>query len=165
MATISRKLSLGSDAICRAAEPSAPAAPEREPRTMLMLMKKSLIAVVLGFALSAPWTDPGAADATLSNAPMGRHASLQTGDLVRLRSGGPLMTVQSIQGDHVICSWSEANGEIRSDTFPVAMVMAPVTPAPNEGDLQKDERESDQYYQEHCPSGTLSFSGKFRCSY
>jgi uncharacterized protein YodC (DUF2158 family) len=134
---------------------------------MLMLMKKSpiLIAVVLGFALSAPWAGPSAADATQSNAPTGRHASLQTGDLVRLRSGGPLMTVQGIQGDHVICSWGDENGEIQSDSFPVAMVMAPLAPPPNEGDLQKDERETDQYYKEHCPSGFLTYDGKFQCAY
>jgi len=40
------------------------------------------------------------------------------GDLVRLRSGGPLMTVDSIKGNQVDCFWTDLNGEPNADRFP-----------------------------------------------
>lgn len=42
-----------------------------------------------------------------------------SGNLVRLRSGGPLMTVRDIKGDQVHCFWTDVNGQINSDSFPV----------------------------------------------
>jgi uncharacterized protein YodC (DUF2158 family) len=42
-----------------------------------------------------------------------------SGNLVRLRSGGPLMTVRDIKGDRVDCFWSDVNGQINADSFPV----------------------------------------------
>lgn len=134
---------------------------------MLMWTKTAsiLTAAMLGVALSAPWADLAVARPAQSNAATQTDAPLQSGDLVRLRSGGPLMTVESVQGDHVICSWSTGYGDLRSGSFPVAMITTPVTPPPPNDALQKDERAVDQYYQRHCPSGTLSFSGKFHCAY
>jgi uncharacterized protein YodC (DUF2158 family) len=41
------------------------------------------------------------------------------GNLVRLRSGGPLMTVKGIKGDQVDCFWTDWNGQINADSFPV----------------------------------------------
>jgi uncharacterized protein YodC (DUF2158 family) len=42
-----------------------------------------------------------------------------SGNLVRLRSGGPLMTVRDIKGDRVDCFWTDVNGQINADSFPV----------------------------------------------
>jgi uncharacterized protein YodC (DUF2158 family) len=50
-------------------------------------------------------------------------ASLQRGDLVRLRSGGPLMTIDSIRGDQVDCFWTGLDGEPNAETFPAAVLM------------------------------------------
>jgi uncharacterized protein YodC (DUF2158 family) len=58
---------------------------------------------------------------------------LQSGDLVRLRSGGPFLTVKSVQGEYVICTWwSEEAGDFRSGGFPIAMVAGPVALPPND---------------------------------
>ena len=46
-----------------------------------------------------------------------------SGNLVRLRSGGPLMTVKNVEGDQVNCIWTE-EGEVRSGSFPVALLAA-----------------------------------------
>jgi uncharacterized protein YodC (DUF2158 family) len=43
----------------------------------------------------------------------------RSGNLVRLRSGGPLMTVKDIKGDQVDCFWTDVNGQINADSFPV----------------------------------------------
>jgi uncharacterized protein YodC (DUF2158 family) len=42
-----------------------------------------------------------------------------SGNLVRLRSGGPLMTIRDIKGDRVDCFWTDVNGQINADSFPV----------------------------------------------
>src|SRR5215831_13555949 len=56
---------------------------------------------------------------------------LQEGDLVRLRSGGPEMTVKSVRGNWVIAIWwNEAFGGFQSAGFPVAMVDGPITLPP-----------------------------------
>jgi uncharacterized protein YodC (DUF2158 family) len=89
--------------------------------------------------------------------------TLHAGDLVRVRSGGPLMTVSQIQGDQVVCDWTE-NGEMRSGRFPVAVLASRLT-APPDFNADRDERTVDQYYQKHCPSGWLSYTGKFACAY
>jgi len=45
--------------------------------------------------------------------------AFRSGNLVRLRSGGPLMTVKGIKGDQVDCFWTDGNGQINADSFPV----------------------------------------------
>ena len=53
---------------------------------------------------------------------------LHEGDLVRLRSGGPEMTVKSVQGKWVIATWwSQGWGGFQSTGFPISMVAGPVT--------------------------------------
>jgi uncharacterized protein YodC (DUF2158 family) len=135
---------------------------------MLMLTKQAAIAIAatLGVALSAQSAIPAHAGPAQSTAMQSHTTPLQTGDLVRLRSGGPMMTVKSLHDDQVICSWwNEEGNEYRSGSFPIAMVEGPVTPPSNDANLEKDERAADQYYRTHCPSGTLSLSGKFECAY
>jgi uncharacterized protein YodC (DUF2158 family) len=46
-----------------------------------------------------------------------------SGNLVRLRSGGPLMTVKSIKGDQVDCFWTDFNGQINANSFPVDVLL------------------------------------------
>jgi uncharacterized protein YodC (DUF2158 family) len=40
--------------------------------------------------------------------------AFKPGDTVRLKSGGPLMTVKSIEGDDVICVWFEGKAKKES---------------------------------------------------
>jgi uncharacterized protein YodC (DUF2158 family) len=125
------------------------------------------IAVTLGIALSIPLSIPAFSESAPANTAMQSTASpsLRSGDLVRVRSGGPLMTVTGIQGDQVNCSWTDLDGELRSENFPMAVLSVPVTAPREDPSLQQDERAADQYYQKHCPSGSVSFTGKFQCAY
>lgn len=53
---------------------------------------------------------------------------LHVGDLVRVRSGGPLMTVAAITGDQVNCSWTDWLGGPRSESFPMSVLQGPIVP-------------------------------------
>ncbi len=65
----------------------------------------------------------GMAPASSASAPSNTQnqaaPAFQSGNLVRLRSGGPLMTVKGIKGDQVDCFWTDVNGQINADSFPV----------------------------------------------
>jgi uncharacterized protein YodC (DUF2158 family) len=109
---------------------------------MLTKQAATTIAATLGVALSAPWAVPALAGRAQSNPVIQSHATpvLQIGDVVRLRSGGPLLTVKSVQGNEVICSWwSDAIGGFATTGFPIAMLTGPVPPPPNDANLQRDE--------------------------
>jgi uncharacterized protein YodC (DUF2158 family) len=99
---------------------------------MLKLPKPTAIAIqaTLGIALSASWAVSALAapaDTTQSQT----TPRLQEGDLVRLRSGGPEMTVKGVRGTWVIAIWwNEAFGGFQSAGFPVAMVDGPITLPP-----------------------------------
>ena len=109
---------------------------------MLKLPKPGAIAMqaTLGIALSAPWAvsalaAPAKVSALAAPAntatPSQTTPRLQEGDLVRLRSGGPEMTVKSVRGNWVIAIWwNEAFGGFQSAGFPVAMVDGPITLPP-----------------------------------
>jgi uncharacterized protein YodC (DUF2158 family) len=79
------------------------------------------IALTLGVALSVPLSVPAFSASALSNTALQNQAApaLGRGNLVRLRSGGPLMTVLRIEGDQVNCVWTNWDGQIRSDNFPI----------------------------------------------
>jgi uncharacterized protein YodC (DUF2158 family) len=109
--------------------------------TMLKLPKPAAIAIqaTLGVALSDPWAVPAFADAASANtATQGQTAPrLHRGDLVRLRSGGPTLTIKSIQGNWVICTWWNAGyGGFQSAGFPLAMIAGPVTRSPDDANPQ-----------------------------
>ena len=68
-------------------------------------------------------TTVGMAPASSASAPSTTQSqaapAFRSGNLVRLRSGGPLMTVKGIKGDQVDCFWTDVNGQINADSFPV----------------------------------------------
>ena len=88
---------------------------------MLTLAKRCSVAIALMIGLGLPLSIPASADTIASNASMvGRIAPLLArGDLVRLRSGGPLMTINDIQGDRVDCFWTDENALPQEATFPI----------------------------------------------
>jgi uncharacterized protein YodC (DUF2158 family) len=104
---------------------------------MLKLRKLAAVVmqVILAAAVSAPWAVPARADAatadTATQSPT--TAPFHEGEVVRLRSGGPPMTVKSVDGDWVICTWwNDGYGEFETAGFPIAAVAGPVTVSPND---------------------------------
>jgi uncharacterized protein YodC (DUF2158 family) len=98
---------------------------------MLNLPKSAVIAVqaTLGVALAASWAVTALADITPASPVTQSQATpvLRAGDLVRLRSGGPALTVKSGYGNWVICTWwQERLGMFRTVGFPVAMIDGPL---------------------------------------
>jgi hypothetical protein len=74
------------------------------------------------------------------------------------------MTVEKVDGDRVICLWSTEFGELRSGSFRIADLSAPITLPPPNPNEESDEANVDRYYRKHCPSGVLTFTGKFECA-
>jgi len=62
---------------------------------------------------------PASSGSAPSNTQNKAAPAFRTGSLVRLRSGGPLMTVKDIKGDQVDCFWTDVNDQINADSFPV----------------------------------------------
>jgi uncharacterized protein YodC (DUF2158 family) len=87
---------------------------------MLTSAKQVLIAIagtfVLGMPLSPALSAPAASNTAMQNQPA---PALRSGNLVRLRSGGPLMTVVRIEGDQVNCVWTDWDGQFESGDFPI----------------------------------------------
>ena len=79
-----------------------------------------VMAITLGIVLGIPLVIP-AFSSTPSNTAMQNQTatSFQRGDLVRLRSGGPAMTIDSIKGDQADCFWTGADGEPNAESFPL----------------------------------------------
>jgi uncharacterized protein YodC (DUF2158 family) len=99
---------------------------------MLNLPKLAVIAVqaAVGLALGGSWAVTAFAQIAPANAVTQSQAApvLRAGDLVRLRSGGPALTVKSVHGNWVICTWwHERFGMFRTVGFPVAMIDGPIT--------------------------------------
>lgn len=49
---------------------------------------------------------------------------MQTGDIVRLKSGGPKMTITALSDDEISCTWFDRNGKRQSGAFPGATLEA-----------------------------------------
>ncbi|MGJ8562410.1 MAG: YodC family protein [Alphaproteobacteria bacterium] len=55
-----------------------------------------------------------------------------TGDLVRLKSGGPKMTVLEAENEFALgCQWFDRNGKLHTESFPTSMLNL-FTPRPIE---------------------------------
>jgi uncharacterized protein YodC (DUF2158 family) len=98
---------------------------------MLTFTKRSSIAIAatLGIALGMSLSIPAFADADPPK-PVTQSlaaAMLRAGDLVRVRSGAPLMTVTGVQGDQVNCSWTDWDGRLESQSFPIGALNLPLT--------------------------------------
>jgi uncharacterized protein YodC (DUF2158 family) len=86
---------------------------------MLASTKQISVAIAVTLAISTPLV-PAFSASTSDTAMQTRTAPpLRSGDLVRLRSGGPLMTVGGIEGDQVICIWTYLDGHIGSERLPI----------------------------------------------
>lgn len=135
---------------------------------MLTSTREFSIAVALGLVLVAPLSAPAFAGAPQprTTAQYPAITNLHSGDLVRVRSGGPLMTVTGVQGDQINCSWSdEATGELRSDTFPVAVLSSPIAAPPDNPYDAMDAQAADAYFRKHCPTQLVTIEGKLVCAY
>jgi uncharacterized protein YodC (DUF2158 family) len=124
---------------------------------MLKLPKPAAIAIqaTLGMALSAPWAVPALAAPANTATQTQTTPLLHEGDLVQLRSGGPAMTVKSVQGNWVIATWwNEGYGGFQSSGFPLAMVDGPITLPPVDVSPQTPTQRSDR------PPGDLSGAGQ-----
>jgi hypothetical protein len=88
---------------------------------MLVFTNRASIAtaLTLGIALGMPLSVP-AFSAPSNTATQSETApSLRPGDLVRLRSGGTLMTVDSIKDNQAVCFWTGIDGQPNTDSFPI----------------------------------------------
>jgi uncharacterized protein YodC (DUF2158 family) len=92
-------------------------------RNMLTSTKQASIAIAVTLALGMPLSPAFSASAQ-SNAAMQNQAApaLRSGNLVRLRSGGPLMTVVHIEGDEANCVWTDWDGQLESGSFPIEVL-------------------------------------------
>jgi uncharacterized protein YodC (DUF2158 family) len=90
---------------------------------MLTFTRRASIAaaITLGIALNIPLSVPALSDTALSNTtvPNPSAAWLKQGDLVRIRSGGPLMTVASVRGNQADCFWTGLDGQPNAESFPI----------------------------------------------
>ena len=87
---------------------------------MLTSTKQVSIAIAVTLALGMPLSPAFSASAPSNTAMQNQAApALRNGNLVRLRSGGPLMTVVRIEGDQVNCVWTDWDGQFESGNFPI----------------------------------------------
>jgi uncharacterized protein YodC (DUF2158 family) len=87
--------------------------------------KKFMVGAGMVVVLSLPFSHAAMSASTApdssANGTIG--SQLRQGDLVRLRSGGPLMTVDAVKGDQVECVWTDLNnGQPDDATFPAGML-------------------------------------------
>jgi uncharacterized protein YodC (DUF2158 family) len=92
---------------------------------------------MLSFSAIPVFAEPGLANTPSTQSDSG--APLRPGSLVRVRSGGPLMTVNDIQGDQVNCSWTDWLGELKTQSFPINVLQGPIIPAANQPNVERVE--------------------------
>jgi uncharacterized protein YodC (DUF2158 family) len=87
---------------------------------MTMVTKWASIATV-GISLGLPLPVPAFASPASSSTVIPSQAldSFQRGDLVRLRFGGPAMTVDSIKGNQADCFWTGEDCQPNAESVPI----------------------------------------------
>jgi uncharacterized protein YodC (DUF2158 family) len=90
----------------------------------MLSSKHFTVSAVAALALGLAFSEPGlsASSGPTLSAKWASARQLHQGDLVRLRSGGPLMTVDAVSGDQVECVWTGDNGQTDDATFPAKML-------------------------------------------
>lgn len=59
----------------------------------------------------------------MTDAPQKNISPFSPGDVVRLKSGGPKMTVLKLEDETALaCKWFDRNGKVHTDSFPPVMV-------------------------------------------
>lgn len=86
---------------------------------MLTYTKQASIAIAATLAVSVPLSPSFSASAPYTAMQSRAAPALRSGNLVPLRSGGPLMTVFRIDGDQVNCVWTNWDGRVQSANFPI----------------------------------------------
>jgi uncharacterized protein YodC (DUF2158 family) len=121
-------------------------------RGKLSIKYMAVIGTVIVFGVGAAATKT---EAQSTSEPVGVSA------LVHLRSGGPAMTVKSVNGDDVTSVWVDEEGNVRSATFPLALltVEEPVPPE-TEGNERAGDAAFDRYMRHHCPSEIYVFEDR-----
>jgi len=91
---------------------------------MLIFANRLSIAttLALGLALSMPLSVPALSNPAPSATPSQTATSFQPGERVRMRSGGPMMVVDGISGDHIDCYWTGMDGVPVSESFPAIVL-------------------------------------------
>jgi uncharacterized protein YodC (DUF2158 family) len=52
------------------------------------------------------------------------------GDLVKVQSGGPVMSVQEIHGEYALCLWFDENGKLQERSFLIASLKGVTSKSP-----------------------------------
>ena len=86
------------------------------------LAMTALVAVVLGQPFARPAYSAPTAASSGHAVDEAAASPLQQGDLVRLRSGGPLMTIETVKGSVVDCIWTDPNGQTNEASFPAKVL-------------------------------------------
>jgi uncharacterized protein YodC (DUF2158 family) len=78
--------------------------------------------------------------------------AIKSGDVVRLRSDGPPMTVKSIAGDIVICEWFDDEREPHERRFSARSLICGVSPAQPVSTLAgvREQEEAEAQYRAEC---------------
>src|SRR6266550_3634933 len=143
---------------------------KRRRSIMLNLPKPAVIAMqaAMGAVLGGPCAVTALAEDAPANTATQNQATstLRGGDLVRLRSGGPVLTVKSVHGNWIICTWwHEGFGQFRTAGFPATMIEGPITLPPPAAAPQTDASlqttgQASPTVQSGPPPGNLSNAGQ-----
>jgi uncharacterized protein YodC (DUF2158 family) len=91
---------------------------------MFRTKQLAMMALAAMVVLSQPFARPAYSAPAISEhaADEASASPLLQGDLVRLRSGGPLMTIETVRGAVVDCIWTDPNGQTNEATFPAKVL-------------------------------------------
>jgi uncharacterized protein YodC (DUF2158 family) len=131
-------------------------------RGRLSIKYLAMIGVVIAFGVGAAPLR-AEAEGSVSDAAAANSTSepIGVGALVHLRSGGPAMTVKSVNGDEVTSVWADEDGNVRSATFPLALltVEEPVPPE-TEGNERAGDAAFDRDMRRHCANEIYVYSDR-----